>query len=414
MKKSWLQKGSEFTLVEGEFDVISKIKPGIYNITKDLQGWHLEKFQEKFEFPHKIYGLHTNFIKYILKTYHNTTGNLGVLMNGVKGSGKTVCSKILANELELPVIIVKSWGSENSSLIEYLGSFNFDCVLFFDEFEKQFENNDNTILQIMDGVYNDKDSRRVFILTTNDLNINENLISRPSRIRYIKSFENLDLDTAKEYLNDNLNNKEEIEDVLNFLETLENSTIDVLKSIVAEINIHGFKEFDKVKSWFNITTVRFNYKCLESIVDKDDVEEILEQTGETSLIPLFEKDLESRKNPPRMPQEMEGWDLLSEKEQDEAIMKYKHDIQPILSKIKPCSFETEIRFNKIKIGDYIHFRRTGRVVSISYDKNILVYEDDYVDDLHILKILNPDNSPKRLNSDSSKKSTLINYEYCSF
>jgi hypothetical protein len=69
MKKSWLQRGSEFTQVEGEFDVVSKVKPGIYNITRDLQGWHLEKFQEKFEFPYKIYGLEIDFINYIIKTF---------------------------------------------------------------------------------------------------------------------------------------------------------------------------------------------------------------------------------------------------------------------------------------------------------------------------------------------------------
>jgi SpoVK/Ycf46/Vps4 family AAA+-type ATPase len=88
-------------------------------------------------------------------------------MNVNKGSGKTVCAKILANKMELPVIIIKTWGEANQSMIEYLGSFNFDCVLFFDEFEKQFEEKDSTVLQIMDGVYNNTESRKIFLLTTN-------------------------------------------------------------------------------------------------------------------------------------------------------------------------------------------------------------------------------------------------------
>ena len=96
-------------------------------------------------------------------------------------------AKILANKFNLPVIVVKSFGENNTQLIEFLASFNFDCVFFFDEFEKNFSDKDSSILQIMDGVYT-SEYRRIFLLTTNETNINDNLISRPSRLRYIRRF----------------------------------------------------------------------------------------------------------------------------------------------------------------------------------------------------------------------------------
>ena len=41
-------------------------------------------------------------------------------------------------------------------------------------------------------------------MTTNNLSVNENLLSRPSRIRYLKEFGNLSLDAINNYLDDNL------------------------------------------------------------------------------------------------------------------------------------------------------------------------------------------------------------------
>lgn len=48
-------------------------------------------------------------------------------------------------------------------MIEFLSGIEGDCILFLDEFEKNFSESDSTILQIMDGVYNSK-YRKVFLL----------------------------------------------------------------------------------------------------------------------------------------------------------------------------------------------------------------------------------------------------------
>lgn len=261
-QQKWVSNGTRFRQMGGG-RIEDSLPLGIYQVNFDpMSGWSLERTGDKFVFDYKLYGVHTGIIDRVLKAYPQLKGNLGLLFNGLKGTGKTVTAKILANKLELPVIIAKSFGRDNTALIEYLSSINCDCILFFDEFEKQFDEDDFSILQIMDGVYTSQ-YRRVFILTTNKTDINENLLSRPSRIRYIKEFGNLELDVVKEYLKDNLIDQSCTDNLISYLDTLVISTIDILKSIVEEVNIFGFDTFIKSKSDFNVKAAKYNYDAVK-------------------------------------------------------------------------------------------------------------------------------------------------------
>lgn len=86
---SWIKNGSVFRKVEGSIANIESIPVGIYNVNfNPMAGWSLEQTGEKFTFDYKVYGLQSNFIDYVLKTFENTKGNFGILLNGVKGTGK--------------------------------------------------------------------------------------------------------------------------------------------------------------------------------------------------------------------------------------------------------------------------------------------------------------------------------------
>ena len=267
---SWVQSGSVYHRVEGDISNPDILSDGIYEVGLDLSGWHLIRTADTFTFDYKVYHLQREFIDHIKYTYNNTHGNLGVLFNGTRGTGKTVTAKILANELNLPIILVKSMGDKNPGLISYLSSFNFDCVFFFDEFEKQFSEGDCSILQIMDGVYNSP-HRKIFLLTTNDLSINPNLMSRPSRIRYVREFGNLEPEIVNEFLEDALNDKSAKEDLIDYIDTLTISTIDILKAIVEEVNIHGIDNFLKFKNSFNVESARFTYHTIEGSIDEGEL-----------------------------------------------------------------------------------------------------------------------------------------------
>ena len=259
-KQIWLQDGNTFS--QGSATTVSHpegLPKGIYEVKLSMAGFYLSKIAESFTFDYKLYGLNEKFINYVLKTYENTTGNLGVLLDGIKGTGKTVTAKELCNYLQLPVILVQSMGSDtNDKLIKYLSTaIDFDCIFFFDEYEKEFKDSSD-VLSFMDGTYNSI-YRKIFLLTTNELNVDPNLLGRPSRIRYKKSFGNLSEEVTREILNDILVDKTAIEKVIELTHSMNIITIDLIKAIATEINIHGAEALPDIKETFNIEFSKFSY-----------------------------------------------------------------------------------------------------------------------------------------------------------
>lgn len=262
-------------MTEGNFNVSPVLDEGIYQtcqnpVTGEI---FLEKIGTKFEFGFKLYGIDNVLVDHVLNTYNKQENkhNLGVLLNGAKGTGKTVTAKYLANKLGLPVIVCDK---PYNGLANFLASINHDCVFFFDEFEKNFrlkcdDGEDcagEDLLSIMDGVYSGNNCH-VFLLTTNELKVNDNLISRPSRIRYLKSFGDvIDRKILEEYVDDNLTRKEYREEIMDFVDTLTMVTIDIVKSIVDEINLHNC-HIDEFKSFFNVKESTFTYYIRSWYVD---------------------------------------------------------------------------------------------------------------------------------------------------
>lgn len=301
-KQIWLQDGNIFS--QGSATTVSHpegLPKGIYEVKLSMTGFYLSKIAESFTFDYKLYGLNQKFIDYVLKTYENTTGNLGVLLDGIKGTGKTVTAKELCNRLQLPVILVQSMGNDtNSKLIKYLSTaIDFDCIFFFDEYEKEFKNSSD-VLSFMDGTYNSI-YRKVFLLTTNELNVDPNLLGRPSRIRYKKSFSNLSEEVTREILNDILEDKTAIEKVIELTHSMNIITIDLIKAIATEINIHGAESLPDIKETFNIEFSRFSYLYREVQVRHCDLKFTPENINNLLKIynkyrELKKKDWENRSN----------------------------------------------------------------------------------------------------------------------
>lgn len=386
IKVSWLQSNNDYKKVEGDFSTVKTVPVGIYNIGLSMSGWYLEKYADKFTFDYKIYGLQTEFCEHVLKTYKNTTGNFGIMLTGTKGTGKTVTAKILANYFNLPVIIVKDMGDSNQAMIEFLSGFNFDCVLFFDEFEKNFSDKDSTILQIMDGVYN-SGYRKIFLLTTNEMTINENLVGRPSRIRYVRRFGNLDLKTVEEYLDDALEVPEARQELIDFIDTLTISTIDILKTIVNEVNIHGIQGLMKAKEFFNVSTLEYHYKCYRGYCSDGIFDD--ENLRKKYNIKVFIRDVEHYMNPMLAP------DFMSKKEEEEwtdaeraKAQEYYDYRHYTFGGISYAECYTNCKFRNLKINDEFNGEE---IIAIDPKHNVVVtHYDEYC---YFYFIKNPDAKP---------------------
>jgi len=271
------------------------IPKGVYEVQSTPQGeLFLSRLIDKFEFGFKVYGLNTPFVEKVIKTYNNTTGNLGVLLNGIKGTGKSVTAEILANKLELPIILVTV---PFEGLNSFLNSIQQDIVVFIDEYEKIYQGTakydmDNeesgssgsgALLSLMDGVLK-SNHRKVFLLTTNQVWLNENMLNRPGRIRYLKHFGDLTKEQVKEILDDCLVEKQWESDIYDFIRPLKIITVDIIKSIVSEVNI--FNESPEICCKdFNVEFRDETYKIIK--VDGKKVPTVIQEEVNIKLVDNF-------------------------------------------------------------------------------------------------------------------------------
>ena len=157
-------------------------------------------------------------------------------------------------------------------MVSFIQSLEFECIILVDEAEKTFKRgeDDELLVKLIDGVYNK--SRKLYILTTNRLDINENLLGRPGRIRYIKEFGNLSNNAVKEFLDDNLKVPEQRKNIIELVDLLEISTIDILRNIVEEVNIH--KKISE-NSYLNVPKSKYIFDILRfEITNSSQIEEI--------------------------------------------------------------------------------------------------------------------------------------------
>ena len=234
VRKVWNADGNALYLgyPSQEFEKLENV---IYKVSLDMfERPYLSKVADNFTFDYKLYGLETDFINRVIKTYNATdNGNLGILLNGLKGTGKTVSSKQIANTLNQPIIIV---GENKPQYPSFLNSIPQNITIFIDEYEKTFGNASN-MLTIMDGASN-SEYRRVFLLTTNELRVESNMIQRPGRVRYLKTFDHLKPAVIKEIVDDILVHKQFTNDCIQFISSLETITVDIVKAVLNEVNIH--------------------------------------------------------------------------------------------------------------------------------------------------------------------------------
>jgi hypothetical protein len=296
MKQKWIDEDSIYFPTPGNTAIHETPGSGIWQVVT-AQNPHdnrlgLVKLSDKFEFTTKVYNLGISEFKDRVKKVWNSDiyvkndKNLGIILNGFKGTGKSWFAKILCNELGMPVVIVND--SFDGRILDFIQNLNFECTVLIDEAEKTFkkDDGDEILLKLIDGIYNE--SRKLYILITNTLNVNENLLGRPGRIRYIQEFKNLPIEVINAYIDDNLKDLSLKSELLEKIDLLEISTIDILRSLVEEYNIFGKIERD---SPLNITLAKYAFDAVFfqgcRVTDIPKIKEIFKEYKKDSKVDIL-------------------------------------------------------------------------------------------------------------------------------
>lgn len=246
-----------------QVEVMDELLPGsVYTLNVDHQFGSLWLTPAApLQIPDKIYDFEQDFREQVIMTLRTLDSNMnvGVLLEGYKGQGKSVTAKQLALQSELPIITINCQLPKIANFAHFLNQIKQDYVLFVDEFEKLFPdpgfNSDaenkmhgqNSFLSFLDGAYG-LDHKRLVIFTSNK-EIGDKFINRPSRIRYYKKFNFMKKQVFYAILEDKLQNKDHAKDLEDNID-VPSCTIDLLTTIIDEINIHN-KPYSAFKDFFN-------------------------------------------------------------------------------------------------------------------------------------------------------------------
>ena len=240
--------GNRYEIYNELLETFDTLPVKVYNVRfAKMTGFYLESHAD-LQISEKIYGVHNSKIAKVLSSFKSFNRNLGVILSGQKGIGKSLFAKqlsIKAIDSGLPVIIVDRF---IPGIASYLESIEQEVLVLFDEFDKTFgnvetgENEANPqdgLLSLFDGIAQGK---KLFVITCNDIyRLNDYLINRPGRFHYHFRFSYPSADEIREYLTDKLPDtkyQSEIEKVVMFSKKVD-LNYDCLRAIAFELSQGG-------------------------------------------------------------------------------------------------------------------------------------------------------------------------------
>ena len=264
-----VESGKRYRIFNNAITTYDQLPPKTYRVDYDPETRIFSLLEaHDFEIPEtKIYGQHLDKVKKVLNSMDKMNRNLGVILSGDKGIGKSLFSKCLglkARKKGIPVILVNEY---HEGIANFLEEIEQTVMILFDEYDKTFDEKKHNcqaeMLSLFDGV---SAGKKLFVITCNEIqSLSQYLINRPGRFHYHFRFLYPTADEIRDYMKDKLDKQyyDEIENVIAFSVRM-NLNYDCLRSIAFELN-NGLK-FQEAINDLNIIRIS-QYKNIKIIVE---------------------------------------------------------------------------------------------------------------------------------------------------
>lgn len=264
-----VESGKRYRIFNNAITTYDQLPPKTYRVDYDPETRIFSLLEaHDFEIPEtKIYGQHLDKVKKVLNSMDKMNRNLGVILSGDKGIGKSLFSKCLglkARKKGIPVILVNEY---HEGIANFLEEIEQTVMILFDEYDKTFDEKKHNcqaeMLSLFDGV---SAGKKLFVITCNEIqSLSQYLINRPGRFHYHFRFLYPTADEIRDYMEDKLDKQyyDEIENVIAFSVRM-NLNYDCLRSIAFELN-NGLK-FQQAINDLNIIRIS-QYKNIKIILE---------------------------------------------------------------------------------------------------------------------------------------------------
>lgn len=250
--------------------IAEKLPPKVYRACFDPQTGTIfvEHLYDKFVLPEKIYGsIHHQRVKRVLEHHKTTKNSLGVLLMGLKGTGKTLLSFLICNKLlekGHPVIYFDT--PIPAFVARHLIEFIDDGVFLLDEFGKLFKafasegdgHGVDAQSQLLTAFSDRNLSRRMILVTdNNESNLLYELRDRPGRFHYRFMYARLPNSAIEERVDADITDPEQalMLKYYGFYQEISMDCLDAAVGLMKEVN--DVDTWLEQISWINVPVMRF-------------------------------------------------------------------------------------------------------------------------------------------------------------
>lgn len=335
-----IETGTTYKVYGEDLVVLDNLPAQTYKVgCGQFTGFFLEKQHDLEIKEDKIYGVHEEKANKVLNRFEKSRKNLGVILSGDKGVGKSLFARLLAQKAiqnGIPVILVDDF---IPGIDDFLNDIKNEVLVLFDEFDKTFAKSkdkdpQSKMLSLFDGTSSGK---KLFVVTCNNYrDLNEYLINRPGRFHFHFRFEYPTADEVKDYLRDKLDEK-------------------------------YYSEINKVASFSR--KIKLNYDCLSAIaLELNEGETFEDAIKDLNIINTYER--ENRYN----------IKLFTE---EGIIFTADNETLDLFSGENNSLWVDDVAGNSVRLkfkGNNVVFDNKTNIFSVSNDKINVTYDDDYLDD----------------------------------